>query len=141
MAIALHFIIHLSASNVLRRHAGKLFTWPVAGPIARLLNSHADPANLHVENPDLVRLDDGRMIALWEQWTSATPTGLWAMMIDEWGNVLEAPRMIGDARLYRGDDAISLGDRAAWVVGDANVPQLVLHTVDDALQLQTFELP
>lgn len=105
------------------------------------LTSHADPANLHVENPDLVRLDDGRMIALWEQWTSAAPTGLWAMMIDEWGNVLEAPRMIGDARLYRGDDAISLGDRAAWVVGDANVPQLVLHTVDDALQLQTFELP
>ncbi len=105
------------------------------------LTDHDDPVNLHVENPDLVRLDDGRLIALWEQWTTTAPTGLWGMLVDEWGRVLEAPRLLGDARLYRGDDAISLGDRAAWVVGDASVPQLVLHTVDDALELRSYALP
>jgi hypothetical protein len=105
------------------------------------LTDHDDPQNINVENPDLVRLDDGRFIALWEQWTTLEPTGLWGMVVDEWGRVLEEPRMLGAARLYRGDDAISLGDRAAWVVGDASMPQLVLHTVDDTLTLVSYELP
>lgn len=105
------------------------------------LTADADRARAHVESPKLVRLSDGRLLALWEKWTLQAPVATWAMVIDEWGRVLEPAREIGRARLYRGDDAVSLGDRAAWVVGRAEPPALILHTVGADLQLETFELP
>jgi hypothetical protein len=105
------------------------------------LTDDADPANANVESPKLVALADGRLLALWEKWTLSAPTGLWGMVLDEYGHVLTPAARLGDARLYRGDDAISLGDRAAWVVGASSPPRLVLHTVDADLQLETTELP
>ena len=105
------------------------------------LTDHADLQAANVESPKLVRLDDGSFVALWEQWSLSSFVGLWGMVVDEWGHTITAAQSLGVARLYRGDDAISLGDRAAWVVGDASVPQLVLYTVDASLDLARFDLP
>jgi hypothetical protein len=105
------------------------------------LTDHADPAAANVESPKLVRLDSGEYLALWEQWNASAPTGLFAMVLDEHGNVLTPATALGEGRLYRADPLVSLGDRAAWVIGDSSVPQLVLFTVDAALTLSRFDLP
>jgi hypothetical protein len=105
------------------------------------LTDHADPAGTHVESTKLSQLDSGQLVVLWEQWTASSFSALMGMVVDEFGNVVVPAQALGDGRIYRGDDPVSLGDRAAWVVGDADVPQLVLYTVDASLTLQRHDLP
>jgi hypothetical protein len=105
------------------------------------LTDYDDRETDHAECPKLVGLPGGELIALWERWTLEAPAGLWGMVLDEYGHVLVEARALGDARLYRADDAVALGDRAAWVVGDSAGRRLVLYTVDASLALARYELP
>ncbi|MBX5481034.1 MAG: hypothetical protein IRZ16_04170, partial [Myxococcaceae bacterium] len=103
------------------------------------LTQFADTSQ-NAESPKLVRLASGHFIALWEEWTLTAYTATYGMVIDEYGNVQVPRTKLGDMRLSRGDDAFALGDGAAWVVGDATVPALVLYTVDEALTVTRYEL-
>mgnify|MGYP003383744442 CR=1 FL=1 len=86
-------------------------------------------------------LGDGRFIALWEKWSLTAFSGTWAAVIDEYGNVLKAPRSIGaGVRLHRQDSPIRFGSKAAWIIGEASVPKLVLYTLDADLLLTRVEI-
>ena len=106
------------------------------------LTQYDDRLTENVERPKLVALDSGYFIALWEKWSLDTYIETFAMVIDEYGNIMKEAASLGDdVRLHRQDSAIRLGNKAAWVVGGAtSVPQLILYTVDENLKLERYEL-
>ena len=105
------------------------------------LTNYLNRATENAERPKLVSLGDGRFIALWEKWTLTAYTDTFAALIDEYGHLLRGPSSIGPGvRLHRQDSAIQLGSKAAWVVGEATVPKLVLYTLDADLKLTRFEI-
>jgi hypothetical protein len=88
----------------------------------------------HAERPKLVPIGGDRFVVLWEHHSSAIAyDGTWAMLIDANGGELVAPVRVTGLHLPRGDDAFRLGDRAAWITGDAAAPALRLNVVDDTL--------
>jgi hypothetical protein len=116
------------------------------------LTSYSAESNLHAERPKLVSLGGNRYIVLWEEWRlearapGLTPrshfNGVYAMLIDDRGNTVQAPRLLTTAdHLHRGDDAFLLGARAAWMTGDAEGQALVLHFVDGSLNYQRVSVP
>lgn len=104
-------------------------------------------AGVSVERPRLIRLSADRYMALWEEWTY-TGTGqnlkyqaTKAMLIGEYGNVLQAARPV-NARLNPAgaDRLFQLGTGAAWLTGDTGSGKLTLHLVDANLNTTSFEI-
>jgi hypothetical protein len=105
------------------------------------LTDYDDINDAHANRPKMVKINDDRFMVLWEKWTQTEYIETFAMIVDEYGHILSPATSLGNsARLHRGDDAFALGDKAAWVVGEADVPRLVLYTVDENLSLEVFEI-
>ena len=111
------------------------------------LTHYSDSSNLHAERPKLIGIGSDRYIVLWEEWRnngaySDTFNGVYGMVIDARGNIIRAAALITrDHHLHRGDDAVFLNGRAAWVTGNGSERRLYLHLVDASLQYETIILP
>ena len=105
------------------------------------LTQYTDIATEHAERPKLVSLSNGHFIALWEKWSLTAYTETFAMVLDEYGQVLVPAKSLGSTvRVHRQDSAVVLGNKAAWVIGEPKVPQLVVYTLDEALNLERHEI-
>jgi hypothetical protein len=109
------------------------------------LTNYPVDSNLHAERPKLVGIGGDHYIVLWEEWFHLgyddTYNGIFGMVIDDQGNILQPETLItNDFHLPRGDDAFSLGDRAAWVTGNAVEKKLFIHFVDDSLNYEMVTL-
>ena len=107
----------------------------------RWLTHYSAGSNLHAERPKLVGLGGDQYVVLWEQWLSTgnsdTFNGVYGMLIDAQGNILQAARLITSAHhLPRGDDAFLLNNRAAWMTGNAAGQRLYIHFVDSSLNYE-----
>jgi hypothetical protein len=111
----------------------------------RWLTHYSAGSNLHAERPKLVGLGGDQYVVLWEQWLSTgnsdTFNGVYGMLIDAQGNILQAARLITSAHhLPRGDDAFLLDKRAAWMTGSAAGQKLYIHFVDASLNYEMVTL-
>jgi hypothetical protein len=110
------------------------------------LTHYTEGSNTHAERPKLVGIGGGQYIVLWEEWlhTGAytdTFNGVYGMVIDSFGNIVRAATLItAQHHLPRGDDAFLLGNRLAWVTGNAVEKALVLHCVDVLLNYEVVIL-
>jgi hypothetical protein len=89
----------------------------------------------HVERPRIVALPSGEVVLLWEEWTVSGSSdqyqGTFAMTVDAQGQTIAGPSEVsGDHHLPRGDDAVRLGDRAAYVTGSPEGLHLNLVAAD-----------
>ena len=99
----------------------------------------------------LVKLDDGKYLALWEehvlsgmQWNYARTCGATVTITGDVDNkqIKRGPVVpLPPLRLHRGDDPVTLVlngvPHAAWVSGGATDKQLILHTVSESLKHKT----
>jgi hypothetical protein len=111
----------------------------------RWLTTYSAGSNLHVERPKLIAIGGDQYIVLWEQWLSDNGSnnfnGVYGMVIDAEGNILQAATLITDAHhLHRGDDAFFLDGRAAWMTGNAAAQTLAIHFVDASLNYEIVTL-
>jgi hypothetical protein len=111
----------------------------------RWLTTYSAGSNLHVERPKLIAIGGDQYIVLWEQWLSDNGSnnfnGVYGMVIDAEGNILQAATLITDAHhLHRGDDAFFLDGRAAWMTGNAAAQTLTIHFVDASLNYEIVTL-
>ena len=112
----------------------------------RWLTQYSSGSNLHAERPKLIGIGGDQYIVLWEEWlntggSSDTFQGVYGMVIDDEGNILRAAKLITAAQhLPRGDDAFFLGNRAAWMTGNAAGRKLTIHFVDASLNYEMVTL-
>lgn len=112
----------------------------------RWLTTYAAGSNLHAERPKLVGIGDNRYVVLWEEWQatggfSDTFKGVYGMLIDDTGSILRPAKLLTDKHhLPRGDDAVLLAGKAAWVTGNAQERKLYLHLVDESLNYELITL-
>lgn len=112
----------------------------------RWLTNYSGSSNLHAERPKLVAIGGNQYIVLWEEWQiqgsyQDTYIGVKAMLIDDQGNILKPAKLITVRHhLHRGDDAIYLDQRAAWVTGNATDKSLAIHLVDASLNYEIVTL-
>jgi hypothetical protein len=112
----------------------------------RWLTHYSASSNLHAERPKLIGIGGDQYVVLWEQWQndgsySDTFNGVYGMVIDAKGNVLQAAKLItGEYHLHRGDDAFLLDQRAAWMTGSAVEHKLYIHMVDASLNYERVTL-
>ena len=111
----------------------------------RWLTNYSAGSNLHAERPKLVGIGGDQYIVLWEEWLNSnfsdTFNGVYGMVIDAEGNVLQAATLITDEHhLHRGDDASFLDNRAAWMTGNAPEQKLTIHFVDASLNYEMVTL-
>ncbi|MBN2393399.1 MAG: hypothetical protein JXR84_21890 [Anaerolineae bacterium] len=111
----------------------------------RWLTHYATDSDLHAERPKLIAIGGDQYIVLWEQWLvegyNNTFNGVYAMRIDDNGNVLQAATLITDQHhLHRGDDAFLLDGRAAWMTGNGVEQKLYIHLVDTFLNYEMVTL-
>jgi hypothetical protein len=112
----------------------------------RWLTQYTAGSNLHAERPKLVAIGGDRYVVLWEEWRntgewSDTFIGVYGMVIDDEGSILQAARLLtSQHHLHRGDDAFHLDDRAAWMTGHAAGRKLYLHLVDASLGYEMVPL-
>ena len=112
----------------------------------RWLTSYSAISNLHAERPKLIPLGGNQYVVLWEQWLNTgistdTYNGVYGMVIDANGNILQAAALITDEHhLHRGDDAFLLDNRAAWMTGSAAERKLYIHLVDASLNYEMVTL-
>ena len=115
------------------------------------LTNYTDLNTENVEKPKLVSLGNGNFLALWEKW-GITTTGnnyfstsdyveTYAMVIDEYGRVIESARSLGQIRLQRDDDAFVHNGKAFWVRGDQNPSKLIVYSVDKDLNFKNESSP
>ena len=110
------------------------------------LTSYSAGSNLHAERPKLVAIGGDEYIVLWEQWLntgdcSDTFNGVYGMVIDDQGNILQPATLItADHHLHRGDDAFFLDNRAAWMTGSESEQELYIHFVDESLNYELVVL-
>lgn len=108
----------------------------------RWLTNYSTDSNLHTERPKLIGVGNDQYIVLWEEWLytgnfNDTFNGVYAMLIDDEGNVLQGATFItNEHHLPRGDDAFFLDDGAAWVTGNAAEKELYIHMVDSSLHYE-----
>ena len=98
----------------------------------------------NIARPRLVDMKNGTFMAIWEQWTRHQQyISTHAMLIDGQGNPQGSATLLPNARNQRATDAFYLPklQRAGWVSGDSTRGKIMLHTIDDRLQLQSFALP
>lgn len=107
------------------------------------LTNYSESSSLHAERPKLIGIGEDQYIVLWEEWSvtgdyySDTFNGVFGMVIDDQGNILQAARLITDEyHLHRGDDAFLLDGRAAWMTGNATEQELYIHFVDATLNYE-----
>ena len=106
------------------------------------LTNYTNRSTENAERPHLVAIGGGRFIALWEVWTLTAYAGTWAAVVDEYGIVIKAPVQIStSARLHRQDSPVTLGGKAAWIVGESSPAKLVLYTLNADLVLTRLVLP
>ena len=124
-------------------------TYSANNPGIVWFTNYSDKSLENVEKPKLVKISTNKFIAIWEKWkaTNTSITGMssdyvstFAMLIDEYGNILEAAKDIGQVRLQRGDDVVELNGKAAWIRGDQETSSLILYTISESLGLTTYEL-
>lgn len=102
---------------------------------------------LHAERPKLVPVGPNELIVLWEQWSYAVSTddqafeGTYAMRIDGAGAVLSSATRVSDHHLPRGDDAFAYAGAAAWLTGNHDTRELMLHVVSPALTITETIVP
>jgi len=112
----------------------------------RWLTNYSDSSNLHAERPKLVAIGGDQYIVIWEQWLNTGSyadiyNGVYGMVIDAQGNILQPAALITDEHhLQRGDDAFLLDDRATWMTGNAAERELYLHFVDASLNYEMVSL-
>lgn len=110
----------------------------------RWLTNYSADSNLHAERPKLIGIGNDEYVVLWEEWHSDggnTFNGVYGMLIDDEGNILQAATLITDAHhLHRGDDAFFLDGRAAWMTGNRSQQKLYIHFVDDSLNYEMMTL-
>ena len=100
------------------------------------LTNYTNRTTENAERPHLVSIGGSHFIALWERWTLTAHADTLAAVIDEYGNVVKAPRSIGTTvRLHRQDSPVRFGTKAAWAVGESTPAKLVLYTLDADLAL------
>ena len=113
----------------------------------RWLTDYSADSNLHAERPKLIGIGGDQYIVLWEEWLdrensySDTYNGVYGMVIDDKGNTIhEATLVTAEHHLPRGDDAVLLDHRAAWVTGSAVEQKLRIHLVDASLNYEMVTL-
>lgn len=72
------------------------------------------------------------------RWTLTDFEATYALVVDEWGQVIVPARSLGNVRLSRHDDAFLLDGHAAWLSSVDGVVRL--HLVSPELDLTSFEL-
>ncbi len=105
------------------------------------------PAGTSAERPRLVRVGDGKYLALWEEWTyQGTGQNLKhqatkAMLLGEYGNVLRPAAAI-NARLNPAgaDRPFADGPSAAWLSGNNATGKFTLHRVDENLAVNSYDI-
>jgi hypothetical protein len=109
----------------------------------RWLTHYSADSNRHAERPKLIGVGGDQYIVLWEEWLdrensySDTYNGVYGMVIDDKGNTIhEATLVTAEHHLPRGDDAVLLDQRAAWVTGSAVEQKLHIHLVDASLNYE-----
>lgn len=112
----------------------------------RWLTQYLSGSNLHAERPKLIGIGGDQYVVLWEEWfntggSSDTFHGVYGMVIDDHGIILRSAKLITAAyHLPRGDDAFLLGNRAAWMTGNAAGRKLYIHFVDATLNYELVTL-
>ena len=112
----------------------------------RWLTNYSADSNLHAERPKLIGIGNDQYVVLWEEWLytgnfSDTFNGVYGMVIDGNGNILQASTLITDQHhLHRGDDAFFLDGGAAWMTGNAAEQELYIHFVDTSLNYEMVTL-
>jgi hypothetical protein len=116
----------------------------------RWLTDYSAESNLHAERPKIVAIGGDQYVVLWEQWlndptanqwSADTFQGVYAMVIDDAGAVLQAAKLVSASHhLHRGDDAFLLNGQAGWMTGNAAGKELYLHLVDASLSYQMYVL-
>lgn len=102
------------------------------------LTDYDDRLSAHAERPKVVRWGPNRFYVLWEKWTLTDFEATYALVVDEWGQVIVPARSLGNVRLSRHDDAFLLDGHAAWLSSVDGVVRL--HLVSPELDLTSFEL-
>lgn len=112
----------------------------------RWLTQYSAGSNLHAERPKLIGIGNNQYVVLWERWLNTsqyndTFQGVYGMVIDANGNILQAARLVTNQHhLPRGDDAFLLNNRAAWMTGNAAARKLFIHFVDASLNYEMMTL-
>ncbi len=101
-------------------------------------------SEIHAGRPRIAALTGDRFVVLWERWEPGQRreqfVGTYGLEIDADAQVLTAAKQVSDHHIPRGDDLLSLGDRAVWVYGDEEQGSLELQFVGPGLQVQAFSL-
>jgi hypothetical protein len=110
------------------------------------LTDYTTSSNLHAERPKLVGVGGDQYVVLWEQWRNIssyadTFEGVYGMIIDDQGTILHPATLITNTyHLHRGDDAFLLDNRAAWMTGNRERQELIIHIVDTSLNYESVTL-
>lgn len=94
------------------------------------LTDFMNPQKENVVRPKLVKLSDGRYVAMWEKWSDSEYLTTQYLIMDEKGNILKKATNIGPVRLNRPDDIIGYGNKVIWVTGDASKKSLRVNWLE-----------
>lgn len=102
------------------------------------------PENTHAERPRITALAGGKYLVLFEQWMVSgnrdTYQGTFALSVDNAGSVLLPPTKLAlDRHIGRGDDIVTLAERALYVTGGDGALRLNLVAAD--LSSESISLP
>jgi hypothetical protein len=98
------------------------------------------------DRPRVAAIGGDQFVVLWERWNGADGdssefAGTQGLVIGADGVVTAAAKAVSERHLSRGDDVITVGNRALFVTGDAASKKLVLNFVSGDLSVEAVELP
>ena len=98
------------------------------------------------DRPRVAAIGNDQFIVLWERWNgndgqSSEFAGTQGLVLGADGVIDVAAKTVSERHLSRGDDVITVGNRALFVSGDAAEKKLVLNFVAADLSVETVELP
>lgn len=98
------------------------------------------PAGMSAERSKLVKLANGRFVALWEEWsysgTQLAHRATQGLIVNEQGQILEGPVPLkGRLNPSGADRPFLLDDKVAWITADAGTGKFSVYTVDTNLSL------
>jgi hypothetical protein len=99
-------------------------------------------AGNHAERPRIAPVGGDQYVVLYEQWVNDGDDfgGTYAMTVSSSGAIVAGPTEVpGDHHIGRGDDAVTLGDRAVYVTGGEGA--LYLNLVGADLTAERISLP
>lgn len=101
-------------------------------------------SEVYAGRPRIAALEGDRFVVLWERWEPGQRreqfVGTFGLEIDAGLQVLTPTTRLSEGHIPRGDDLLSLGDRAVWAYGDEEQGTLELEFVGPGLQVQTLSL-